>query len=240
MRDRDPHLRWFPGCFTRPTGDLDLQLSRRTDHVETWSPPYVCSLHSVASPRGFEIRPEPFGTPLTQEWPTPAGRADRAAPRQPRLRRDADPEYFAADGRSSSLSRTARRSRAAVAVSTGRPASCGAVVLPSYRGKGLGARSSSSEDAARSSATRIDRDRRRHRRRCTSRLRADPAGAVRGDPRASLEASTSGSDSAGGRRCRSLADARSSSPETSAGSGEELEEPLEPGRAVTIRPARRR
>jgi hypothetical protein len=30
-----------PGCFTRPTGDLGLQLSRRTDHVETWSPPYV-------------------------------------------------------------------------------------------------------------------------------------------------------------------------------------------------------
>src|SRR5215216_6580028 len=30
-----------PGCFTRPTGDLGLQLSRRTNHVETWSPPYV-------------------------------------------------------------------------------------------------------------------------------------------------------------------------------------------------------
>ena len=30
-----------PGCFTRPTGDLGLQLSRRTDHVETRSPPYV-------------------------------------------------------------------------------------------------------------------------------------------------------------------------------------------------------
>jgi hypothetical protein len=30
-----------PGGLTRPTGDLDLQLSRRTDHVETWSPPYV-------------------------------------------------------------------------------------------------------------------------------------------------------------------------------------------------------
>ena len=34
----------FPGFLTRPTGVLDLQLSRRTDHVETWSPPYVCSL----------------------------------------------------------------------------------------------------------------------------------------------------------------------------------------------------
>ena len=28
-----------PGCFTRPTGDLGLQLIRRTDHVETRSPP---------------------------------------------------------------------------------------------------------------------------------------------------------------------------------------------------------
>src|SRR5436190_19885830 len=28
-------------CLTRPTGDLGLQLGRRTDHVETWSPPYV-------------------------------------------------------------------------------------------------------------------------------------------------------------------------------------------------------
>ena len=41
MRDCYPHLRVFPGCFTRPTGDLGLQLCRRTDHVETWSPPYV-------------------------------------------------------------------------------------------------------------------------------------------------------------------------------------------------------
>jgi hypothetical protein len=31
-----------PGGFTRPTGDLGLQLCRRTDHVETRSPPYVC------------------------------------------------------------------------------------------------------------------------------------------------------------------------------------------------------
>ncbi len=37
-----------PGCFTRPTGDLDSQLSRRTDHVETWSPPYVF-VQSVAA-----------------------------------------------------------------------------------------------------------------------------------------------------------------------------------------------
>src|SRR3954451_14489036 len=29
------------GGFTRPTGDLGLQLCRRTDHVETRSPPYV-------------------------------------------------------------------------------------------------------------------------------------------------------------------------------------------------------
>ena len=33
----------FPGGFTRPTGDLGLQLYRRTDHVETRSPPYVCA-----------------------------------------------------------------------------------------------------------------------------------------------------------------------------------------------------
>src|SRR5436190_8535692 len=31
----------FAGGFTRPTGDLGLQLCRRTDHVETRSPPYV-------------------------------------------------------------------------------------------------------------------------------------------------------------------------------------------------------
>ena len=35
---------FVPGCFTRPTGDLGLQLFRRTDHVETRSPPYVVSL----------------------------------------------------------------------------------------------------------------------------------------------------------------------------------------------------
>jgi hypothetical protein len=28
-------LAFVPGCFTRPTGDLGLQLSRRIDHVET-------------------------------------------------------------------------------------------------------------------------------------------------------------------------------------------------------------
>src|SRR6266699_256772 len=36
-----PHLRLVSGCFTRPTGDLGLQLCRRIDHVETRSPPYV-------------------------------------------------------------------------------------------------------------------------------------------------------------------------------------------------------
>jgi hypothetical protein len=29
------------GCFRRPTGDLRLQLTRRTDHVEAMAPPYV-------------------------------------------------------------------------------------------------------------------------------------------------------------------------------------------------------
>jgi integrase len=37
---------FVPGCFTRPTGDLGLQLFRRTDHVETRSPPQ--SLNSSA------------------------------------------------------------------------------------------------------------------------------------------------------------------------------------------------
>jgi hypothetical protein len=63
VRVRYPHLRWFPGCFTRPTGDLDLQLSRRTDHVETWSPPYVCP-NSVSGARrngtlGSVVAPKP-------------------------------------------------------------------------------------------------------------------------------------------------------------------------------------
>ena len=40
----------FPGFLTRPTGVLDLQLSRRTDHVETWSPPYVCSPQCSRAP----------------------------------------------------------------------------------------------------------------------------------------------------------------------------------------------
>src|SRR3954468_6448462 len=45
------------GGFTRPTGDLGLQLSRRIDHVETRSPPYVssqCSRRSAA-PRLREL-----------------------------------------------------------------------------------------------------------------------------------------------------------------------------------------
>ena len=40
----------FPGFLTRPTGVLDLQLSRRTDHVETWSPP-VCPYDQQCSQR---------------------------------------------------------------------------------------------------------------------------------------------------------------------------------------------
>jgi hypothetical protein len=35
------------GGFTRPTGDLGLQLCRRTDHVETRSPPYVPHIVAV-------------------------------------------------------------------------------------------------------------------------------------------------------------------------------------------------
>jgi hypothetical protein len=34
---------FVPGCFTRPTGDLGLQLFRRTDHVETRSPPQTAN-----------------------------------------------------------------------------------------------------------------------------------------------------------------------------------------------------
>ena len=56
----------FPGGFTRPTGDLGSQLSRRTDHVETRSPPYVISTpHIVAVRRPNE----------------PSGRRSRAARR---------------------------------------------------------------------------------------------------------------------------------------------------------------
>ena len=48
-----------PGCFRRPTGDLRLQLCRRTDHVETWSPPYVvpyCSRDGDSPVRGRRRR----------------------------------------------------------------------------------------------------------------------------------------------------------------------------------------
>ena len=36
------------GCFRRPTGDLRLQLIRRTDHVEAMAPPMFSCLRSVA------------------------------------------------------------------------------------------------------------------------------------------------------------------------------------------------
>src|SRR4029450_10293462 len=54
MRVRYPHIR-VPGGFTRPTGDLDLQLSRRTDHVETWSPPYVFRNSVAAAIRSIRL-----------------------------------------------------------------------------------------------------------------------------------------------------------------------------------------
>jgi hypothetical protein len=47
VRDGFPHLRLVSGCLTRPTGDLGLQLCRRTDHVETMAPPYVRPLHCI-------------------------------------------------------------------------------------------------------------------------------------------------------------------------------------------------
>jgi hypothetical protein len=53
-----------PGCFTRPTGDLDLQLCRRTDHVETWSPPYVTCREIVARRRVRAQQPELFTLPF--------------------------------------------------------------------------------------------------------------------------------------------------------------------------------
>src|SRR5919202_4467494 len=34
---------WFPGCFTRPTGDLDSQLSPRVVHVEACRPREICT-----------------------------------------------------------------------------------------------------------------------------------------------------------------------------------------------------
>src|SRR6266511_5885080 len=43
------------GGFTRPTGDLGLQLSRRIDHVETRSPPYV-NRHFYRDSPPFRLR----------------------------------------------------------------------------------------------------------------------------------------------------------------------------------------
>jgi hypothetical protein len=69
-----------PGGLTRPTGDLGLQLDRRTDHVETWSPPYVpCrkivpAVNSGSTALGYQgtednpHRPEEFPCPeLSQQ-----------------------------------------------------------------------------------------------------------------------------------------------------------------------------
>src|SRR5919202_4795057 len=50
-------LTLVPGCFTRPTGDLGLQLCRRIDHVETRSPPYVVVIVAV------EIEIQPSASP---------------------------------------------------------------------------------------------------------------------------------------------------------------------------------
>ena len=49
-----PHLRLVSGCFTRPTGDLGLQLCRRTDHVETMAPPYVFVLRILPAHRASD------------------------------------------------------------------------------------------------------------------------------------------------------------------------------------------
>ena len=43
---------FVPGCFTRPTGDLGLQLLRRTDHVETRSPPETSIIAAALSGPG--------------------------------------------------------------------------------------------------------------------------------------------------------------------------------------------
>ena len=50
VRDLHPHLH-VPGGFTRPTGDLGLQLNRRIDHVEARSPPYVVPGSVAGRPR---------------------------------------------------------------------------------------------------------------------------------------------------------------------------------------------
>ena len=39
----------FPGCFTRPTGDLDSQLPTRIDHVEACRP-RMCATNSSWAP----------------------------------------------------------------------------------------------------------------------------------------------------------------------------------------------
>ena len=46
----------FAGGFTRPTGDLGLQLCRRIDHVEARSPPYVCSANFSCYLRDLSAR----------------------------------------------------------------------------------------------------------------------------------------------------------------------------------------
>ena len=45
-----------PGGLTRPTGDLGLQLDRSTDHVETWSPPYV-RCREIVAPGELAVNP---------------------------------------------------------------------------------------------------------------------------------------------------------------------------------------
>ena len=59
MRDCHLHLRLVPGCLTRPTGDLGLQLSQSVDDVETWSPPYVGLIAARERGRGRKPRPRP-------------------------------------------------------------------------------------------------------------------------------------------------------------------------------------
>ena len=58
-------LALFAGGFTRPTGDLGLQLCRRTDHVETRSPPYV--KHSLAIVAG-RLRGGPLQRPPADSY----------------------------------------------------------------------------------------------------------------------------------------------------------------------------
>ena len=87
VRDRSFALAFCAGCFTRPTGDLGSLLDRRTDHVETWSPPYV--VHRIAAHESASRARRPqFGAVGPSDVGGVAGTASEAlSPRRARRHR---------------------------------------------------------------------------------------------------------------------------------------------------------